>query len=170
MHRLISVAVAVSAAAAFGAGCGGDSSDDEPTNQPPAREKAELNGAYEATFSGSEQVADENPGPEPGRWALRIAPPNTSGTYIASTSPDADVDGGLGLSFGTSVRVAGDIMSLGPGSPICTAVRGRARYRFALDGGSLRLTKVSDACGERAAFLTAHKWKRVSDDPEAKLD
>lgn len=149
-------------------GCGGDS-DDEPTNQPPAREKAALKGAYEATFSGSEQVADENPGPEPGRWALRIAPPNASSTYIAPTAPGVDDPGEFGLSFGAPVRVTGTTVSFSPDSPICSGVRGRARYRVALDGDSLRFTKVSDSCGERAAFLTAHEWKRVSDDPEAKL-
>lgn len=168
MNRRLAGKISLFAVLVLVGGCGGDDSDDEPTNQPPAREKAALKGAYEATFSGSEQVADDNPGPEPGRWALRLAPPTAAATYIAATSPDAKVEGGFGVSFGTPVRVAGDVVSFGQGSGLCTT-RDRARYRVALDADALRFTKITDACGERAAFLTAHEWKRVSDDPEAKL-
>lgn len=149
------LAVSAVAIVAVLGGCGDGSGAEDPA-RPAA---APLDGTYVATFSGRERSGPSDPGPERGRWTLRLRGEN--GSYN-------NVPKGFGYPIGPPIRIAGDTMTLGP-TEICAKSPAGARYRFARQARVLRFTKISDGCAARVTLLTAHPWRRVSTDPEAKV-
>jgi hypothetical protein len=142
-------------------GCGGNGSNDNSATTPTAPATAQVAGTYVATFSGAEGADKAGRGPEPGRWALRIRPPKTMGaTYVKQ---------GFGFALGEPVKISGRNVTFGP-TMLCRAQSSEAKYRAAPTTGGVRFAKVSESCDARAAFLTTHPWKRVSNDPEAKVN
>jgi hypothetical protein len=89
-------------------------------------------------------LAGKSPAFLNGGWKLTFQP---SGAYATAHPPNEVVARG-------KVAVSGGTVTFGKETgPLACTVPGR--YRWSVSGGSLRFTKIADACGGRAIVLTA---------------
>ena len=158
--------IALAAAAALLAGCGGGNREATRTSAPAARPPAvpaTLVGRYTTTLRPSDLPA--NPPPElahgSSTWQLTVAPSGGIDNGPAVTISNAE----LGVLESSNFVAQGGTVLLRRED--CTAGGARHfydnRYRYSVSAGTLRFTTVTNVCDDKVAqtILTSRPWHRT---------